>query len=121
MFSCSCKRGHSVRSRAEWPLISPHLWYVGEPFEQGTDAVKVLAADVVRDAVLVHDLHTAQLIIGGVYLTAQQLQACEGNGHPVSQWSAADGTDTRYRLTGAPERESQTSCSLAVQAGNCEG
>ena len=50
-----------------------YLGYVGEPLEQCADAVKVLAADVVRDAVFVHDLHPAQLVVGGVHLAPQQL------------------------------------------------
>lgn len=55
------------------PLLSRYLGHVGEPLEDGVDAFEVIRDGHVGDTVVVHDLHSAQLVVRGVDFPAQDL------------------------------------------------
>ena len=50
-----------------------YLGYVREPLQDGVDPLEVILDGDVGNAVIVHDLHASQLVIGGVNFTSQHL------------------------------------------------
>lgn len=56
------------------PGLKPDLRHVGEPLQDGVNAVKVVRHRGVCDAVVVHDLHAAQLVVGRVHLATENLK-----------------------------------------------
>ncbi len=59
---------------SELSHIQPNLWHIGEPLEDGEDAVKVIWHSAVCDSIVVHDLDPSQLVVGSIDLSAQNLQ-----------------------------------------------
>lgn len=53
--------------------IQPNLWHIGEPLEDGEDALKVIWHGGVSHSIIVHDLDPSQLVVGGINLSAQNL------------------------------------------------
>lgn len=49
------------------------LWHIGQPLQDGVHALEVVWHSDVGDAVVMHDLHAAQLVVGGINLSAQDL------------------------------------------------
>lgn len=52
---------------------TPHLWYIGQPFQNGADSLEVIWHGDVGDPVGVHDLHATQLVVGCVDFSSQDL------------------------------------------------
>lgn len=50
--------------------ILTNLWHIGEPLQDGEDALKVIWHCGVRDSIIVHDLDASQLIVGSVNFSA---------------------------------------------------
>lgn len=50
-----------------------YLGHVGEPLQDGVDPREVIRDGDMGDAIVVHDLHPSQLVVGGVNFTAQHL------------------------------------------------
>lgn len=57
-----------------FPQSDTDLWHVGEPLQDGENTLKVVRHRGVCDSVVVHDLHTTQLVVGGVNLTTKNLK-----------------------------------------------
>lgn len=51
-----------------------YLGHVGQPLQEREDALEVIAHRAVGDAVVVHDLDSAQLVVGRVHFPAQHLE-----------------------------------------------
>lgn len=51
----------------------PYLRHIRQPFQNGADTLKVIWHSDVGDPVGVHDLHAAQLVVGRVDLSSQDL------------------------------------------------
>lgn len=47
-----------------------YLGHVGQPLQQVKDSLKVIADSTVGHTVVVHDLNSTQLVVGGVHLSA---------------------------------------------------
>lgn len=43
--------------------IETNLWHIGEPLEDGEDALKVIWHSGVCDSIVVHDLDPSQLVV----------------------------------------------------------
>ena len=50
-----------------------HLWHIGQPLQDGTNTLEVIWHSDMRDAIVMHDLHTSQLVVGRVNVSAQDL------------------------------------------------
>ena len=50
-----------------------YLGHVGEPLQESEHTLEVIAHRAVGHTVVVHDLHSTQLVVGGVHLPAQHL------------------------------------------------
>lgn len=66
-------RGFAKRQPGIPPPPLRYLGHVGEPLEDGVDAFKVVGDSHVGDPVVVHDLHSAQLVVRRVDFPAQDL------------------------------------------------
>lgn len=53
--------------------ILTNLRHVGEPLEDGEDALKVIWHCGVCDSIIVHDLDPSQLVVGSIHFSAQNL------------------------------------------------
>lgn len=47
-----------------------HLRHIGQPLQDGINALEVVRHDDVGDAIVIHDLHATQLVVGCVNLSA---------------------------------------------------
>lgn len=54
-------------------MSKSHLGHVGQPLQQSKDALKVVTNGAVGHAVVVHDLNSAQLVVGRVNFSTQNL------------------------------------------------
>lgn len=43
--------------------VHTNLWHIGEPLQNGEDALKVIWHGGVRDSIVVHDLDPSQLVV----------------------------------------------------------
>lgn len=50
-----------------------HLWHIGQPLQDGTNTLEVIWHSDMRDAIVMHDLHTSQLVVGRINISAQDL------------------------------------------------
>ena len=66
------RRAEGPGSRLQW-AGRLYLWHIGQPLQDGVNALEVVRHGDVGDAVVVHDLHAAQLVVGRVNLSAQDL------------------------------------------------
>lgn len=68
------------------PAAPSYLGYVGEPLQDGVDPLKVIWHGDMGNTVVVHDLHSSQLVVGSVNLPSQHLDRVpKGN-----TWGSAD-------------------------------